>query len=111
MMNFSSSTESRRELTVTFASEEVAGQGRAIRSAGREALLIVGEDGARVCIPRSTPHVCVTETNDGRDGGDSPKRASRIAEKRALAYAAQLRFAPSMTDRSTWFDAEDALPH
>lgn len=95
---------------VAFDSALQDGQSRPIQSAGREALMTIIDGATAVCIPRSTPHVCVNATIDEGDGSSS-KQAAKKAQKRALDFAAQLRLAPSMTDRSTWFDAKTALPH
>jgi hypothetical protein len=78
---------------VTLAEPEPAG--RAVTFDGVDYRLEVEQSSLRLCRPVQSLSVCV----EGRNNLAVPKEIVR-----------HLRLAPDLTDRSTWFDARDALP-
>jgi hypothetical protein len=75
---------------------------------GTDYTLAVRNRDVRLCRPVETLTLCV-RTYAGTDGGAQGRAVSRATEL-AKEVARHLRLAPDPDDRSTWFDARDALP-
>lgn len=75
---------------------------------GTDYTLVVQNRDVRLCRAVETLSLCVN-TYAGTDGG-AQGRAVQRATKQALEVVRHLRLAPDLSDRSTWFDARDALP-
>jgi Sigma-70, region 4 len=87
-----------RQRSDAFVLVTIAGpdpDGRPVTFDGVDYRLAVEQSSLRLCRPVQTVSVCV----EGRNNVAVPKEIVRY-----------LRLAPDLTDRSTWFDARDALP-
>jgi hypothetical protein len=79
--------------------------GRAVTVNGLPALVSEEPRSPQVCVSVQAHHVCVGIT--ASDTGPYPDRSAELPT--LLAIAEQLRYAPDLEDRSTWFPAQDVF--
>lgn len=95
------------ELKISLLGKEVLRNpaGRTLTVNSLPGLLDENPTSPQVCVSVQAHHVCVGITPS--DTGPYPDRSAEVPT--LLAIAEQLRFAPDLDDRSTWFAAEDIL--
>lgn len=93
---------------VVVVNDEPLRAGTRLAVDGTDYTLVVQNRDVRLCRAVETLALCVN-TYAGTDGG-AQGRAVQRATNLAKEVVGHLRLAPDPDDRSTWFDARDALP-
>ncbi len=75
---------------------------------GTKAFLETQDDVVSLCLPEQQLIACLTASSTTAVSGTS---APDLDVRRLVDLATALSFASDLTDRATWFDAREALPH
>lgn len=95
--------------SLEFPADSPGGASRSTTVAGRPAEIFADESRFVLCLKVQGRLACL----EGFNAYDSilTERRLRTLTREGARVADTLRFAPDITDRATWFDAADALPH
>lgn len=85
-----------------------SGHPRTVKVNGVDAVLAIEDGNLSLCLPVQTSSICLASSSVA---GEGATKADDPEVRRLVDLAAQLTFPADVSNRSTWFDARDALPH